>query len=69
MRVNVLQRDHETAVTQKLSDEVRVSRLADVPLGRFGQLEEVVQVALFLASDTSSYLSGVTSDTACGGNI
>jgi 3-oxoacyl-[acyl-carrier protein] reductase len=70
VRVNALQPGIiETAMTQKLSDEVRASRLADVPLGRFGEPSEVAQVALFLASDMSSYLTGITIEIAGGRNI
>ncbi|ARJ07517.1 putative oxidoreductase [Cnuibacter physcomitrellae] len=70
IRVNALQPGIiETAMTQKLSEEVRASRLADVPLGRFGEPAEVAQVALFLASDMSSYLTGVTIEIAGGRNI
>lgn len=70
VRVNVLQPGIiETAMTQKLSDEVRAARLADVPLGRFGQPSEVAQAALFLASDMSSYLTGTTIEIAGGRNI
>jgi 3-oxoacyl-[acyl-carrier protein] reductase len=70
VRVNALQPGIiETAMTRKLSDEVRASRLADVPLGRFGQPSEVAQTALFLASDMSSYLTGITIEIAGGRNI
>jgi len=31
-----------------------------VPLKRFGKPEEIVQVALFLASEDSSYINGTT---------
>lgn len=70
VRVNALQPGIiETAMTQKLSDEVRASRLADVPLGRFGEPSEVAQAALFLASDMSSYLTGITIEISGGRNI
>ncbi len=70
IRVNALQPGIiETAMTAKLSPEIRASRLADVPLGRFGEPEEVAKVALFLASDLSSYVTGVTVEIAGGRNI
>jgi 3-oxoacyl-[acyl-carrier protein] reductase len=70
IRVNALQPGIiETAMTDKLTDEVRASRLADVPLGRFGSPEEVASVAVFLASDMSSYLTGTTIEIAGGRNI
>ncbi len=40
--------------------EVRARRLQNYPLGRFGYPDEVAQTVLFLASDESSFLNGVT---------
>ena len=42
-----------------LSDEEkRQRRLVHIPMGRFGTSEEMVQGALFLASDESSFMTG-----------
>ena len=44
-----------------LADPVKVKRLQElVPLRRMGTAEEVAQVALFLASERSSYVTGST---------
>ena len=45
-------------MTQALPQEVRDSFVARIPLRRPGSPDEVAQVALFLASDQSSYVSG-----------
>lgn len=41
---------------------------ASFPLGRIGQPNDVAQAALFLASDASSWITGITLDIA-GGNV
>lgn len=47
-----------TEMTAKLSDEVREGWAQKIPLRRGGTPEDVANVALFLASDLSAYVSG-----------
>jgi NAD(P)-dependent dehydrogenase (short-subunit alcohol dehydrogenase family) len=47
-------------VREHLSPGVREKVLARFPLGRFATVEEVAQVALFLASDAASFVTGET---------
>ncbi len=43
------------------SNPEMLSKVApDIPLGRIAEPEDVAEMALFLASDTSSYLTGQT---------
>lgn len=48
----------ETAMTAALPDEVREEWCKKIPLRRGGKVEDIANVALFLASDMSSYVSG-----------
>lgn len=48
----------ETDMTRALPDAVKEQYLARVPLGRFGGPDEVASVAVFLASDAASYVTG-----------
>ena len=45
-------------MTAALSEEVRQGWIKTIPLRRGGTPEDVANVALFLASDLSSYVSG-----------
>ena len=48
----------ETAMTAALPDDVRAEWCKKIPLRRGGTPEDVANVALFLASDLSAYVSG-----------
>lgn len=48
----------DTAMTQALSDEVRKDWVQKIPLRRGGTVEDIANVAVFLASDLSSYVTG-----------
>lgn len=48
----------ETAMTAALPEEVRADWCKKIPLRRGGKVEDIANVALFLASDMSSYVSG-----------
>ena len=45
-------------MTDAMPEEVRKEWIRTIPLRRGGTAEEVAKVALFLASDLSSYVSG-----------
>ncbi|RYD58233.1 MAG: 3-oxoacyl-[acyl-carrier-protein] reductase [Sphingobacteriales bacterium] len=55
----------ETDMTHYLKDGGAEKWFEKIPLGRFGKPEEIANVALFLASDMSSYVSGQVI-SACG---
>lgn len=55
----------ETDMTHYLKDGGAEKWFAKIPMGRFGKPEEVANVALFLACDMSSYVSGQVINT-CG---
>jgi 3-oxoacyl-(acyl-carrier-protein) reductase len=48
----------ETDMTAQLPEERRKEILAEVPLGRYGTVEEVAGVVAFLASDAGAYVTG-----------
>jgi len=48
------------------SEEEKKKILSAIPLGRLGTPEEVASVVVFLASDESSYITGITIDVSGG---
>jgi NAD(P)-dependent dehydrogenase (short-subunit alcohol dehydrogenase family) len=52
----------ETDMTRMITGGDWRNFLATIPLGRIGDVKEVAKVAVFLASDDSSYLTGETID-------
>ena len=57
-----------TKMTDELSEEVQQKMLTQIPLNRFGDPEDVANVAAFLAGNASSYVTGQVIST-CGGMV
>ncbi len=67
VRVNVVQPGLiRTAMTETLRQDVWDQKMAEIPMGRAGEPEEVAAVVLFLASDLSSYLTGAVLEVTGG---
>lgn len=67
VRVNAVQPGLiRTAMIAGLREDILEQRLADIPMGRLGEPDEVAKVALFLASDLSSYLTGCVLEVTGG---
>ena len=56
----------ETEMTHKLKEDVKEAWIQSIPLKRSGKPEDVADVATFLASDLSSYVTGQVI-SVCGG--
>lgn len=50
----------ETEMTAVLTEKVRESAVAQIPMGVFGTAEDVAEAVAFLASDSARYITGQT---------
>ncbi len=48
----------QTAMTDKLKDEIKESYMKSIPLGKFGQVEDIANLAVFLSGDKAKYITG-----------
>jgi 3-oxoacyl-[acyl-carrier protein] reductase len=58
-----------SAMTEAMPQRIWDAKLAEIPMGRAGEPAEVATVALFLASDLSSYLTGTVLEVTGGRHI
>ncbi|AFM16510.1 dehydrogenase of unknown specificity, short-chain alcohol dehydrogenase like protein [Mycolicibacterium chubuense NBB4] len=70
VRVNAIQPGLiRSAMTEAMPQRIWDSKVAEVPMGRAGEPEEVAKVALFLASDLSSYMTGTVLEVTGGRHL
>jgi 3-oxoacyl-[acyl-carrier protein] reductase len=58
----------ETRMTEKIPGDLQKKMLDSIPLGRYGKPEDVADLAVFLAGDRSSYITGQVI-SICGGMV
>jgi 3-oxoacyl-[acyl-carrier protein] reductase len=67
VRINAIQPGLiRSAMTEAMPQRIWDAKLAEVPMGRAGEPSEVASVALFLASDLSSYMTGTVLEVTGG---
>jgi 3-oxoacyl-[acyl-carrier protein] reductase len=70
VRVNAIQPGLiRSAMTEAMPQRIWDEKLAEIPMGRAGEPEEVAKVALFLASDLSSYMTGAVLEVTGGRHL
>jgi 3-oxoacyl-[acyl-carrier protein] reductase len=70
VRINAIQPGLiRSAMTEAMPQRIWDSKLAEIPMARAGEPEEVANVALFLASDLSSYMTGTVLEVTGGRHI
>ncbi len=48
----------ETDMAEEMNDDYREKILAQIPLGRLGNVQEVAEIACFMLSDSAKYITG-----------
>ena len=67
VRINAIQPGLiRSAMTEAMPQRIWDAKLAEIPMGRAGEPGEVASVALFLASDLSSYMTGTVLEVTGG---
>ena len=67
VRVNAIQPGLiRTAMTEAMPAKAWDQKMAEIPMGRAGEVGEIASVALFLASDLSSYMTGTVLEVTGG---
>jgi len=67
VRVNVVQPGLiRTAMTEAMPQKAWDQKMAEIPMQRAGEPDEVASVALFYASDLSSYMTGTVAEVTGG---
>ena len=70
VRINAIQPGLiRSAMTEAMPQKIWDAKLAEVPMARAGEPSEVASVALFLASDLSSYMTGIVLEVTGGRHI
>ncbi|UNB51120.1 3-oxoacyl-ACP reductase FabG [Mycolicibacterium sp. YH-1] len=70
VRVNAIQPGLiRSAMTEAMPQRIWDQKLAEIPIGRAGEPDEVAKVALFLASDLSSYMTGTVLEVTGGRHV
>jgi 3-oxoacyl-[acyl-carrier protein] reductase len=70
VRVNAIQPGLiRSAMTEAMPQRIWDAKLAEIPMARAGEPAEVASVALFLASDLSSYMTGTVLEVTGGRHI
>ena len=47
-----------TEMTEVLSSQVKEAAVAQIPLGRFGETQDIANTVAFLASEKADYITG-----------